>query len=171
MKQISIIFSKHTSPNAFSSLIMWGLNCNFSHVAIKLVDGDTNQVVYYQASGLAVNCVSEAAFLAEETIVYQKDFQVSDDAFVKGKTFLIQQLGKPYGMPAIFGFAYQILMLMIFKKKVANPAQANGTQWVCSQLGAGFIEASDNVTLDVSDMTPLELYETVPTLPDNWQVP
>ena len=167
MKPISIIFSKHTKPNLFSSLIMWGLKAPFSHVAVKMVDGDTGQVVYYQASGLAVNCVPEAQFLSEETIVKQKDVQVSDAAFKAGKTFAINQLGKPYSMPEIFGFALQILLGMV-GIKIQNPAKNDGSQWVCSEFGAAFIEACDNIELDVSDMTPLALSEAISTLPDQW---
>ena len=146
---------------------MWGMNAPFSHAAVKMVDGDTGQVVYYQASGLSVNCVCEAEFLNEETIIYKKDIQVSDEVYVAGKTFAIGQLGKPYSMPAIFGFALQLLLARI-GIKISNPAKNNGSQYVCSQFAAAYIEAADNIELDVSDMTPKALYDAMPSLPDTW---
>lgn len=167
MKQISIIFSTHTKFNVFSSLIKWALKTPFSHCAVKMVDGDTGQVVYYQASGLAVNCVCEAEFLSVETVVYQKDVQVSDAAYVAGKTFAITQLGKPYSISAILGFAWQLIQAAR-GIKISNPEANNGSQWVCSQLAAGYIEACDNITLDVSDMTPKALYDAMPSLPSIW---
>jgi len=167
MKQISIIFSTSTKFSAFSSLIRWVLKTPFSHCAVKMTDGDTGQIVYYQASGLEVNCVCEEEFLNVETIVYQKDVQISDAAYVAGKTFAIAQLGKPYSVLTIFGFACQ-LMLAALGIKISNPEANNGSQWVCSQFAAAYIEACDNITLDVRNMTPKALYDTMPLLPDIW---
>jgi hypothetical protein len=167
MKNISVVFSKHKGFNVFSSLIMFGLKTPFSHVAIRMVDGDTAQTVYYQASGLAVNVVSEQQFMSTEQIIKTVDFSVSDKVFVSGKTFAINQLGKPYSVLAILGFALQILLGMAHIR-ISNPFKANGASWVCSQLGAGYIDAADNVNLDVSEMTPLALYDAVQKLPNTW---
>ena len=167
MQKISIVFSKRSSFNLFSSLIMFGLKAPFSHCSVKMVDGDTGQVVYYQASGLAVNCVSETEFLLNETIVYQKDVSTSDQVFKAGKSFAIDQLGKPYYIMAIFGFAAQILLGMIHIK-IKNPFKINGSEYVCSQFAAAFIDAADNLSLDVREMQPMELYEAMPSLPDVW---
>jgi len=167
MNHISIVFSKHTTFNIFSSLIMFGLKAPFSHCSVKMIDGDTGQTVYYQASGLAINCVSEAEFLSKETIVYQKDVTVSDAVFKAGKTFAINQLGKPYYIMAILGFALQILLGMIHIK-IKNPCKINGSEYVCSQYAAAYIDASDNIDLDVREMQPMALFEAMPTLPDNW---
>ena len=167
MNKINIIFSKRSNFNLFSSLIMFGLKAPFSHCAIKMIDGDTKQAIYYQASGLQVNCVSEAEFLANETIVYQKEILVSDDVFKAGKTFAINELGKPYYIGAIFGFALQIILGMAHIK-IKNPFKVNGSQYVCSQFAAAFIDAADNMNLDVSEMDPLELFQAMPSLPDNW---
>lgn len=167
MQQISIVFSKHTAFNPFSSLIMLGLKTPFSHCSVKMVDGDTGLVVYYQASGLAVNCVSEVEFLSKETIISERDFQVSDEVYKAGKTFAINQLGKPYDILAILGFALQIMLGMVHIK-IKNPFKANGSEYVCSQFAAAYIDACDNITLDVREMTPLALYEVLPSLPDTW---
>jgi hypothetical protein len=167
MKPISIIFSKHTAFNPFSSLIMFGLKTPFSHCAIKTVDGDTGQVVYYQASGLTVNCVSEAEFLAVETIVYQKDIQASDYVAMRGKTWLIQQLGKPYDIAAILGFACQIILGMVHIK-IGNPFKVNGSQYVCSQLAGSYIDVCDNIKMDISNMTPAALYAAMPGISTTW---
>ena len=146
---------------------MFGLKTPFSHVAIQMTDGDTGQVVYYQASGLSVNVVSEAQFLSSEKIINIVDFAVSDKVFSTGKAFAISQLGKPYSALAILGFALQILLGMAHIH-ITNPFRADGSSWVCSQLGAGYIDAADNLNLDVSEMTPLALYAAVQKLPNTW---
>jgi hypothetical protein len=168
MKNISIIFSKRSNFNLFSAAIMWGLKTPFSHVAVKMVDGDTGQIVYYQASGLNVNCMGEVEFLKAETIVDQVDITVSDGIFVAGKAFAIDQLGKPYYMLAIVGFAIQILAGM-FGINVSNPFREDGSQFVCSQFAAAYINATDNIDLDVTDMTPKSLHETISNLPKEWK--
>jgi hypothetical protein len=132
-----------------------------------MTDGDTGQAVYYQASGLSVNCVPEAQFLSLETIISQKDVTVSDKVFAAGKTFAINQLGKPYDIAAIFGFALQIGLGLI-RIQIKNPFKETGSSWVCSQLVAGYIEACDNIALDVTDMTPKALYILMPNLPETW---
>ena len=167
MKQISIVFSKRQRFNLFSLAIMFGLKTPFSHVAVKMVDGDTNQVVYYQASGLEVNCVSEAEFLNAETIVFQKEVQASDAVFISGKTFAINQLGKPYSILAILGFAIQIVLGAIHIK-VQNPFRSDGSQYVCSQFAGAYIEACKNIKMDITDMTPLALYNAMPNISTDW---
>ena len=146
---------------------MWGTKAPFSHVAIKMMDGDTDQTVYYQASGLMVNCVGEDEFLAAETIVCKKDVIVSDKVFKAGKSFAINQLGKPYNMMAILGFAWQILLSRV-GIKINNPFKADGNQYVCSQFAAAFIDASENINLDVTDMTPKTLFDSLKDLPAIW---
>ena len=168
MKPISIIFSTHKGFNLFSSLIKFGLKTPFSHVAVKMIDDETGQVVYYQASGLNVNCVCEEEFLKNESIIYQKDIQASDKVHKAAKTFAINQLGKPYNILAILGFALQIICGFA-GIRISNPAKSDGSQYVCSQFGAALIEAADNINLDVTDMTPKALYEVMPTLPDVWE--
>lgn len=167
MKNISIIFSKRTQFNLFSQAIMWGLKTPYSHVAVKMVDGDTGQVVYYQASGLNINCISEKEFLAVETIVYEKKIQCSDSVFAKGKSFAIDQLGKPYSILSILGFALQILLGMVYIK-IGNPFRADGQQYVCSQFAGAYIEECDNLNLDITNMTPLALYEVIQAISDIW---
>jgi hypothetical protein len=160
MNNISIVFSKRSSFSLFSSLIMLGLGTPFSHVAIKLIDGDTGQTVIYQASGLAVNCVSESEFLSQEVIIDQKDFQINDNKFIAGKAWAIAQLGKPYGVMAILGFALQII-LGIVGIKINNPFKENGSSWVCSQLASGFLEVCEDIDLDLTNMTPKALYSAL----------
>ena len=167
MKPISIVFSKASSFSLFSNAIMFGLKTPFSHVAIKMIDGDTGQVVYYQASNIAVNCVSEAEFLAKEIIIFQKDVQASDKVFKTGKSFAINQLGKPYDISAIFVFALQIILGMV-GINIKNPDKADGNEYVCSQFAAAYISVCENIKIDVTNMTPKALYEIMPTLPDVW---
>lgn len=147
---------------------MLGLNTPYSHVAVKMVDGDTGQTVYYQASGLQVNCIGDTEFMAIEQIIYQKDVQVSDAIFVKGKTFAINQLSKPYNVMAIFGFGLQIA-LRVIGIKINNPFKADGSQWVCSQLGGAYIDECEGLNLDITNMTPKALYDVMPSVPSVWQ--
>ena len=168
MKNISIIFSKRTNFNLFSTLIMWGLKTPFSHVAIKVADEGTGQAMIAQASGLSVNYVSEEEFLSVETVIYQKDIQVSDAVYLAGKKWINSQLGKPYNIAAIFGFALQILLGMI-GIKISNPFKEDGSSYVCSQLAAAYISECEKISLDVTNMTPLALYQVMPSLPEVWQ--
>ena len=166
-QQISIVFSKRSGFNLFSSLIMFGLKTPFSHCSVRMTDGDTGQVVYYQASGLEVNCVSEAQFLSKEVIIAESEYTVSDAVYKAGKTFAIAQLGKPYSILDILGFALQISLGMI-GIKISNPFKTNGNEYVCSQFAAAYIDVSNNVDLDVREMTPRALFDALPSLPKTW---
>ena len=146
---------------------MWGLGTPFSHVAVRVVD-EFDEVLYYQASGLTVNCTAELQFLQTEDIVASFDFELAPHVYTAGMRFAKEQLGKPYSMLTILGFAYEIALSKI-GINTNNPVQNTGNAYVCSQFAAAFIKAADNLEVgDISQDTPKALYERMPTLPKVW---
>ncbi len=93
--------------------------------------------------------------------------QASDAVFISGKTFAINQLGKPYSILAILGFAAQIILGAIHIK-ISNPFKSNGSQYVCSQFAGAYIDACENIDLDITDMTPLALYNAMSGISIDW---
>ena len=70
MKQITIGFSRASSSfPIFSWAIMAAQRTNYSHVYLKYIDPTLNIITYFQASHTLVNYMSEATFLAQETVV------------------------------------------------------------------------------------------------------
>ncbi len=168
MKSISIIFSKRNGFNLFSWLIMKALNTPFSHVAVLMKDDTTDREIIYQASSLSVNAITKENFLQEETIIAQYDFSVSDAIFKNGMCFAEDQLGKPYDIKAILGFAIQIILGLI-GIKIHNFLAKPGQEYVCSMFGAALAEKATNVDLgDLSDMTPKTLFDNINKLPKVW---
>src|SRR5271169_5890426 len=106
MKQITIGFSRAcTTLPVFSWLIMAVQRTNYSHVYLKYQDAFLGQPMYYQASHTLVNSMSEAVFLAQETVVQEFTFNVSDASFLACMKFAANQAGKPYGVMEICGLA------------------------------------------------------------------
>lgn len=139
---------------------------NYSHVALRMQDDETGQVIYYQASHTLVNEMSEAEFLAQEEIVCSFDFQVSDDVKKNIKIYCVDQLGKPYGTLAVFGLA----MVQICKWLgiiIHNPFKEVGQEFVCSQFVASILINVMGIDLgvNVNDVTPVMLLPLVQKLP------
>jgi hypothetical protein len=169
MKQITIGFSKAcTTLPIFSWLIMWALKTPYSHVYLKYTDDYTSRVVYYQASHTLVNYMGQSTFLGQETPIQEFTFNISDANFKSIQQFAIDNAGKPYGVLEIFGLACVLICAKV-GLKVDNPFKDAGTTWICDQLVAGILNECDGVNLPVSldDMTPLDAFNLVKTLPTN----
>jgi hypothetical protein len=169
MKQITIGFSKaNTSFPIFSWLILWALKTPYSHVYLKYHDDYTSRVVYYQASHTLVNYMGQATFLSQETVIQEFVFNVSDANFLAIQQFAIDNAGKPYGVLEIIGLAMVIACAKV-GIKVNNPFKDAGSTWICDQLVAGILNSCDGVNLPVglNNMTPLDAFNLVKTLPTN----
>lgn len=153
MKTITIGFSHST--NLFSKLIMWATNSKISHTYIRL---DQNTV--YQASGLSVNEMTYEYFLTFETVIREKQVQITDEQFAAGEEFRIASLGKPYSMREIFGFAW-VLLMKGFGKKVSNPLRDGDNAYVCVSLVCKYAGIDDSG----ENLTPEDLAEIVDKLP------
>jgi hypothetical protein len=167
MKQITIGFSRaSTKFPIFSWLIMAVQKTNYSHVYLKYQDEFLGQTMYYQASHTLVNSMCADVFLAQETVVEEFTFNVSDASFKQCLQFAANQAGKPYGTGEILGLAYCELALIV-NKKVDNPFKDAGETWICDQLIAALLETCENVKLPMplNDMIPKDVYALVSTLP------
>jgi hypothetical protein len=167
MKQITIGFSRaSTTFPIFSWLIMAVQKTNYSHVYLKYQDEFLGQTMYYQASHTLVNSMSAAVFLAQETVVQEFTFNVSDASFKQCLQFAANQAGKPYGTKEIIGLAYCELALIV-DQKVNNPFKEAGETWICDQLIAALLETCENVVLPMplDNMIPKDMFALVSTLP------
>lgn len=142
---------------------------NYSHVAIKMVDSETNQTVYYQSSHTVVNCMSEAMFLSQESIMDSFDFQVDDSIKIAAKTFGIESLGLPYGVLSCVGLAI-VQIASYVGIKMDNPFRDEGQTYVCSEFIATLLSKVDslNVGMPLDDVRPVDLYPLVQQLPKIW---
>lgn len=141
---------------------------NYSHVYLKYQDNFLNQPMYYGASHTLVNYMSAPVFLAQETVVKEFTFNISDEMFVSTLLFAAQQAGKPYGVWEIIGLGIMNVSLL-FGIKINNPFANAGSNWICDQLMAALLSQCANITLPIplNDMTPKDMYNFVSSLPQN----
>ena len=169
MKQITVGFSRaSTKFPIFSWLIMAVQRTPYSHAYLKYQDVNLNRTVVYQASHTLVNYMSEATFLAQETVVQEFTFNVSDAAFLAMQQFAVDNAGKPYGVLEIIGLGLVELALAV-GIKMHNPLKEAGSTWICDQLVAALLSNCANVKLPMplDDMTPKDVYTLVSSLPQN----
>lgn len=167
MKQITIGFSRAcTAFPIFSWLIMAVQKTSYSHCYLKYQDEYLGQIMYYQASHTLVNSMSAAVFLAQETVVQEFTFNVSDASFKACMLFAANQAGKAYGVEEILGLAL-VEAAMLFGMKMQNPFKDAGETWVCDQLVAELLATCEGVVLPMSldNMTPKDVFALVSTLP------
>src|ERR1017187_1265933 len=134
MKTIQVVFTKSTKKlPVFSWLIQWAEHTDYSHVAIRMIDSETQLPIYYQSSHTMVNCMGEEEFLAEEKILNSFEFQIDDSLQVALHAFAIKQLGKPYGVVSTVGLGW-VQLNKLFGRKTTNPFKQVGATYVCSQF-------------------------------------
>jgi hypothetical protein len=169
MKQITVGFSKAcTAFPIFSWLILLTQKTPYSHVYLKYSDSGLQRIVYFQASHTYVNIVGENVFLAEETIVQEFNFNVSDISFLAVQQFVVDNAGKPYGVLEICGLAL-VQLASLINWRIKNPFQDAGKTWICDQLVAALLSACENVQLPmpINDLTPKDVFALVSQLPKN----
>lgn len=172
MKQITIGFSRaNTTLPIFSWAIMAVQKTNYSHVYLKYQDEFLGQPMIYQASHTLVNSMSEAVFLAQETVVQEFTFNVSDASFKACMLYAANQAGKPYGVKEICGLALCEIALAV-NIKMDNPIKDAGTTWICDQLIASLLQTCEDVTLPMplNDMLPKNVFAMVSALPETLSV-
>lgn len=167
MKQITIGFSRAcTTFPIFSWLIQLVQKTNYSHVYLKYHDEYLGQDMIFQASHSVVNSMSLPVFLAQETVVKEFTFNVSDVTFLKTMQFAANQAGKPYGVLEICGLALVELCALI-GIKIQNPVKDSGQTYICDQLVAAILNECENVVLptNINNMIPRDVFALVSTLP------
>ena len=169
MKQITIGFSKAcTTFPIFSWLILLTQKTPYSHVYLKYQDEYLGQTMYYQASHTLVNSMSAPVFLAQETVIQEFTFNVSDASFLAAMRFAANQAGKPYGGLEICGLAL-VQLASLVNIKIQNPVKDEGTTFICDQLVAALLQECEGVTLptDINNLTPKDVYAIVQSLPQD----
>lgn len=172
MKQITIGFSRaSTSFPIFSWAIMAVQHTNYSHVYLKYQDAYLDETMIYQASHTLVNSMCESVFLAQEKVVQEFTFNVSDASFLACMKFAAKQAGLPYGVMEICGLTLANAAMGI-GIKMQNPVKDAGTTWICDQLIAALLETCENVTLPMplNDMLPKDMNVLVRSLPTTLSV-
>lgn len=168
MNKIKIIFSKHSKFNLFSSAIMFALNSPYSHVAIQLEDKETHQKIIYQASSLFINEVCLDKFLEESTIIQEKEFDISDDAYLRIKKCCVENLGRAYDLLGVIGFGIQILLGSVGIQ--INNILADSTKMWCSEFCTLVIEAGlQKEIANEESVSPKDLDSIVQNLPIYWE--
>lgn len=167
MRNITIGFSKSALKVApFSWLIMAVQHTPYSHAYIKIHCTEIDRDIYYQASHSMVNFMSSDQFQGQEMVIKEFTFQMPDDEVTKVSQLMYEQLGKPYGVMEIIGLA-AVVICGWFGKKIQNPVKDGPKEFYCSELVAYFLEQCEGIELpkDLEDMTPLDLYNFVQTIP------
>jgi len=158
MKKTSIIIG-FSRPKGFFKPFSWLIRLatwsSISHAYIRFNSRDFDQNVVYQASGLAVNLVSQEFFDKKEIVC--KEFIIPINLKTKEKTLknAARNLGKPYSVVQIVGFGF-VLMAGIFGLKIRNPFYSKSS-FFCSELASDIIiEVGDATkeTVDPSAMSP-----------------
>jgi uncharacterized protein YycO len=160
MKIVTFGFSRAKSKAAlFSRAIMWAQGTTFSHVYIRFNWPAASSDLIYQASKSAVNFETPMTFDHHAQIVHECSFVVSDDAWKNIAKFIVANLGKPYSLKEICGFALKIIGAKL-GYKFANPAKNGRDEFICSELAADLFKSNIMpLDIDVEDVGPKEFYE------------
>jgi len=104
---------------------------NFSHTYIKLTNDNLKNDLYYHASGLAVNFMTEAMFNNKNEIIEEYSFDISPKAYYKTLDFAISKVGSRYSTSQLVGLGL-VKLAALFGKKINNPFGKKG--YVCTEL-------------------------------------
>ena|SRR5271165_1256828 len=133
MDSIVIGFSR---PKAFFEPFSWLIRLitwsKFSHAYIRYHNPYANRWIIFQASGLKVNIVGQALFNSQQIICQEFEIPVTTPTKLSTVQFAIDNIGKPYGLKQVAGFAW-VLFMRVFRKKVKNPFYSNSS-FFCSEL-------------------------------------
>lgn len=159
MAKIIIGFSKPKTFKPFAWIIMKGYGVPYSHVYIKIHAKKYEKDLYYQASGLSVNFMSQIYFENHNEIVKEFEVEITDDQLNELMKFAIDTCGAPYGMKQVFWMAY-VRAGEILGQRWSAPESDSTHTFVCSELASYVLEKFAGVTLPrlPDDMTPLDVY-------------
>lgn len=135
MEKIYIGFSKRNG-SLISKMIQLTEGSEYSHVYIRKESKYGEYV--YQASGLQVNFMNIEIFKANNVIIEEYEFELSDDKKEAMLTFFIKYAGAPYQLKSLF----ELLLILIGRKfGIKFDFKGEGDQeFICSELGALFSE-------------------------------
>jgi hypothetical protein len=159
MSKIIIGFSTH--KGALSWLIRTCLRTKYSHVYIKYQDDYVEETIIYQASGLAINMITEKAFLVKNNIVAERQYELDKDTLKAVIKFAASKLGTPYGVKQLCGMAF-IQACRALGFKVRNPFPTGRTSYICSEFVAEILKKYKGIPFEHLDsLDPKDIYEIV----------
>jgi hypothetical protein len=167
MDRITIGFSKPKDMKFkfFAWLIMKGYGTPYSHVYLKLNSEKYERNLFYQASGKAVNFMSEKYFYAHSEVVEEFVLEMDKQQAVEMIKFAIDTCGAPYGLKECFWMGYVRIGEILGQKWSAPTSDKNHT-FVCSELASYVLEnfAGKQIPKLPDDMTPLDVYNLMKSL-------
>lgn len=142
----------------FSWLIRLVCWTPYSHVYIKFYSKSTDRWLIYQASGTKLNFIGQTLFDAEEVLCGEFEIPITFPTRNNTIQFCIDNVGKPYAVGQIIGFAC-VLFMKIFGKKIKNPFY-NGNSYFCSELVGDILEEllKEGGSLDPSISSPKDIW-------------
>lgn len=132
MKSLRVGFSRHSG--LFSYTIMRATNSDVSHTYLR-IPTEYNEDVIFQASGFKVNYCNGTVFARNNTIVEEYDVEVSDEQWAIAEKFRVTEVGKPYSMKQILGFAV-IIGMHAMGKYTINPLGDDSDTYICTEVVA-----------------------------------
>lgn len=160
MSSIIIGFSK---PKAWFEPFSWLIRLvtwsPFSHAYIKYFNPYAQKWIVFQASGLKLNFVEKSRFENIENIYSEFEIPISESAKLNTVQFAIDSIGESYGFLQVVGFGF-VLIMKVFGKKVKNPFYTTSS-FFCSELVSQILNEINGSDLDVSSMSPKDLYDYI----------
>jgi uncharacterized protein YycO len=162
---IYIGFSTQKKWNPLSWILRICQGVPYSHVYVRFHSDSLQRDLVYQASELSVHFVGWDRFREKAKVVKEYPIQVSAEAKTKTLQFAIDNAGKPYGWPELFGFVW-ICLNRKFGRKVNNPLGDKAKSFVCSELVAAvLIELGYKIVEDLDTVSPKDMDEFLATQP------
>lgn len=159
MNKIVVGFSTH--KGILSWLIRLCLRTKYSHVYVKRYNSYLDTVVIYQASGLAINMITEDVFLIKNKIVAEKEYEFDEETYRSVVRFATSKLGTPYGVKQLCGMTF-IQICRAFGFKVRNPFPTGRTSYICSEFVAEILKKYKGIPFEHLDsLDPKDIYKII----------
>ena len=142
MSIVKVGFSYHKGK-VFSNLIRWVTDSEISHVYVRLPTSIGKDIIF-QASGMEVNLCGVDLFIKNGGVIVEEyDVEVSEKVYAATKSFIIDNLGKPYSMLEVFGFLF-VILIKKFGRWINNPFAQGDKAYICVQLVMDYVGMESN---------------------------
>jgi len=129
MRKIRVGFSK--PRDKWFPIFSWAIKLYertpYSHVYFRFETSEG--MLCYQASGTAINMIGENKFYKSIFVVEEYEFDLSDDAWRKFKSFCFKHVGDDYALMGVFG----VLIADALGLKT-NPFDGGPVKQYCAEL-------------------------------------
>lgn len=162
MRKITISFTtarSKFSPFAWIIRKLWGTE--YSHTAIIFHTKSLSQNLVYHASAKGLNFMSPRVFEHYNIIIYEKDIEITDEAYSKIVEKAIYHAGEDYGILNAIGTGLAYLLWRIGLPKW-NPFVDGREKWICSEwVGDVLNTAYPEFDIDLETVSPQDIYNIV----------